>query len=119
MVKYVSLSVYYHFLYQSIHRWIFGFVSNAGLQLEPPFHDEDGNEKGIFQGLGELLQPTRCLECQREGLRSCEIWTWGMSACLCWESKVCLRPCCPLTETKGSQGHTLTWAQQKQNYGGE
>lgn len=55
MVIYISLSVYCHFLYQSIHRWIFGFVSNAGLQLEPLLHDGDGNEKGIFRGLGSCF----------------------------------------------------------------
>lgn len=55
MIKYVSLSVYYHFLYQYIHRWIFGFESNAGLQPEPPFHDGDGNEKWIYRGLGSCF----------------------------------------------------------------
>lgn len=45
-----------------------------------------------FQGLGELLQPIRCLSCKHKGLRSdgqhsCEIWACSMSVPLCWESK--------------------------------
>lgn len=45
-----------------------------------------------LQGIGELLQPIRCLSCKHESLRSdgqhsCEIWACSVPVPLCWESK--------------------------------